>query len=160
KIGDTLGVLGLEKARAEIQREAADLGAIVAKRQIDSPRVLEKIAATLLDVEDALDRELVRAVVPGADGDSPESESEAQYRHVTQAVVGECIVNLAKVKEAVAELLDNPSDGRALEQVKPRLRRMTARPPRPDKPKAVKVVERIRDVDGGRPRAGSGLAVR
>src|SRR5690606_23553731 len=66
KIGDTLGVLGLEKARAEIQREAADLGAIVGQRQIESPRALEKIAATLLDVEDALDRELVRAVVPGA----------------------------------------------------------------------------------------------
>src|SRR5690606_39144373 len=98
KIGDTLGVLGLEKARAEIQREARGLNAIVGSRKIDSPRALEKIAATLLDVEDALDRELIRAIVPGADsvasGDK-EAETEAQYRHVTQAVVGECIVNLA-----------------------------------------------------------------
>ncbi|MGB7216839.1 MAG: Hpt domain-containing protein, partial [Gammaproteobacteria bacterium] len=146
KIADTLGVLGLEKARAEIQREAANLAAIVAKRDVDGQRVLEKIAATLLEVEDALDRELVRAVVPGADGESPESEAEAQYRHVTQAVVGECIVNLAKVKEAVTELLENPSDSRALEQVKPQLRGITAGLLMLNKTKAVKVVERIGNV--------------
>src|SRR5690606_267777 len=92
KIGDTLGVLGLEKARAQIQREARELTGIVGSAAIDSPRALEKIAATLRDGEDALDRELVRAIVPSADDRPPvESESEAQYRHVTQAVLGECI---------------------------------------------------------------------
>src|SRR5690606_41705807 len=95
--------------------------------KIESPRMLEKIAATLLDVEDALHHELVRAIVPGADSGAPvESETEAQYRHVTQAVVGECIVNLAKVKEAVTQLLENPEDGRVLDQVKPQLRGITA----------------------------------
>src|SRR5690606_26138363 len=67
KIGDTLGVLGLEKAKLDIQREARELSGIVGSRGRESSRVLEKIAATVLDVEDALDRELVRAIVPGAD---------------------------------------------------------------------------------------------
>ena len=62
KIGDTLGVLGLEKARGQIQRETQDLAAIVTNGKAARQTVLEKIAATLLDVEDALDRELVRAV--------------------------------------------------------------------------------------------------
>lgn len=142
KIGDTLGVLGLEKARTQIQREAAELTAIVAAEHIESPGVLEKIAATLLDVEDALDSELIRAVVPGGET-AAESESEAQYRHVTQAVVGECIVNLAKVKEAVAQLLESPTDGRALDQVKPQLRGITAGLLMLNKTKAVKIVERV-----------------
>src|SRR5690606_22276384 len=125
---------------------ARGLNAIVGSRKIDSPRALEKIAATLLDVEDALDRELIRAIVPGADsvasGDK-EAETEAQYRHVTQAVVGECIVNLAKVKEAVTQLLENPEDGRVLEQVKPQLRGITAGLLMLNKTRAVKIVERI-----------------
>ncbi|HEX7081748.1 MAG TPA: Hpt domain-containing protein [Gammaproteobacteria bacterium] len=143
KIGDTLGVLGLEKARAQIQREARDLTAIIGSRKIESPAVLEKMAAALLDVEDALDRELVRVVVAGGDGADAESESEAQYRHVTQAVMGECIVNLAKVKEAVTQVIESPGDGRALDQVKPQLRGITAGLLMLNKTKAVKVVERI-----------------
>src|SRR5690606_26381765 len=112
--------------------------------KIESPRMLEKIAATLLDVEDALHHELVRAIVPGADSGAPvESETEAQYRHVTQAVVGECIVNLAKVKEAVTQLLENPEDGRVLDQVKPQLRGITAGLLMLNKTRAVKIVERI-----------------
>jgi len=144
KIGDTLGVLGLEKARAEIQREARELNALVASRKIESPLALEKIAATLLDVEDALDRELVRAVVPGGeDAKRADSEAEEQYRHVTQAVVGECIVNLTKVKEAVTQLIETPEDGRVLEHVKPQLRGITAGLLMLNKTRAVKIVERI-----------------
>src|SRR4029077_16586502 len=70
KIGDTLGVLGLERARTQIQRETQELAGIVASNKAVDRTVLERIAATLLDVEDALDRELVNAVMPG-DGASP-----------------------------------------------------------------------------------------
>src|SRR5882672_7237203 len=119
KIGDTLGVLGLEKARIEIQRETQELGAIVAASKSPGQAALEKVAATLLDVEDTLDRELVRAIVPG-DGTEPDS-SDTQHQHVTQAVMGECIVNLTKVKEAVIQLVDHPGDVRTLEVAKPQL---------------------------------------
>ncbi|HEX5418561.1 MAG TPA: hypothetical protein VFY39_01045, partial [Gammaproteobacteria bacterium] len=141
KIGDTLGVLGLDAARGSIQREAESLDGIIARREAATPGVLEKIAAALLDVEDELDRELVRAVAPGRE-DAAKSESEAQYRHVTQAVIGECIVNLSKVKEAVSRLIDS-ADGRGLDELKPQLRGITAGLLMLNKTRAVKVVERI-----------------
>jgi chemosensory pili system protein ChpA (sensor histidine kinase/response regulator) len=144
KIGDTLGVLGLEKARAQIQRETQELGGIVASNKAVDRAVLERIAATLLDVEDALDRELVNAVMPG-DVESPAGEAalDTQQRHVTQAVMGECIVNLAKVKEAVIQLVDQRGDARALDQVKPQLRGIVAGLLMLDKTKALQVVERV-----------------
>jgi len=143
KIGDTLGVLGLERARAQIQRETQELGGIVASNKTVDRAVLEKVAATLLEVEDALDRELVSAVLP--DGESPAGEAapDTQQRHVTQAVMGECIVNLAKIKEAVIQLVDQPGDARALDQVKPQLRGIVAGLLMLDKTKALQVVERI-----------------
>ena len=151
KIGDTLGVLGLEKARMQIQRETQELGGIVASNKTVDRAVLERIAATLLDVEDALDRELVNAVMPG-DTASPAGEAalDTQQRHVTQAVMGECIVNLAKVKEAVIQLVDQRGDARALDQVKPQLRGIVAGLLMLDKTKALQVVERIGGVIGTR----------
>src|SRR5690606_13139263 len=101
KIGDTLGVLGLEHAQSAIAAETEALGAALAANRVDRP-ALEKTAGVLLNVEDALDRELVRAIGPG---DEVETEGEAHTRHVTQAVMNECIVNLAKIKEAVVHLV-------------------------------------------------------
>jgi chemosensory pili system protein ChpA (sensor histidine kinase/response regulator) len=143
KIGDTLGVLGLEKARTEIQRETQELGAIVAASKSPGQAALEKIAATLLDVEDTLDRELVRAVVPGDGSDAEQDGSDTQHRHVTQAVMGECIVNLTKVKEAVIQLVDHPGDVRTLEVAKPQLKGIVAGLLMLGKTQAVKVVERV-----------------
>jgi chemosensory pili system protein ChpA (sensor histidine kinase/response regulator) len=158
KIGDTLGVLGLDKARGQIQRETQQLASIVTNGKAPAQNVLEKIAATLLDVEDALDRELVRAVIPGDDAEPPEGvTSETQHRQVTQAVMGECTVNLAKVKEAVIQLVDNPADTRPLEHVKPQLRGITAGLLMLSKTKAVSVVERVGTVIGTRLAAGTKL---
>jgi len=159
KIGDTLGVLGLDKARGQIQRETQELAAIVTNGKAPDQNVLEKIAATLLDVEDTLDRELVRAVMPGDDADKaePGAPADSQQRQVTQAVMGECTVNLAKVKEAVIQLVENPADTRPLEQARPQLRGITAGLLMLDKTKAVSVVERIGGVIGTRLGVGTKL---
>src|SRR5687768_10831939 len=159
KIGDTLGVLGLDKARGQIQRETQDLAAIVTNGKAADQNALEKIAATLLDVEDALDRELVRAVMPGDDAEPAAAAGAAdmQRRQVTQAVMGECTVNLAKVKEAVIQLVENPADTRPLEQVRPQLRGIAAGLLMLDKPKAVTVVERVGAVIGTRLAGGTKL---
>ncbi len=160
KIGDTLGVLGLEKARGQIQGETQDLAAIVTNGRPPERGILEKIAATLLDVEDTLDRELVRAVMPGFEADAPEIPGVApdtQQRKVTQAVMGECTVNLAKVKEAVIQLVENPADTRPLEQVKPQLRGITAGLLMLNKTKAMAVVERVGVVIGSRLAVGTKL---
>jgi chemosensory pili system protein ChpA (sensor histidine kinase/response regulator) len=159
KIGDTLGVLGLDKARSQIQRETQDLAAIVTNGKAADQNALEKIAATLLDVEDALDRELVRAVMPGDDAEpsAAAAPAEVQHRQVTQAVMGECTVNLAKVKEAVIQLVENPADTRPLEQARPQLRGIAAGLLMLDKAKAVTVVERVGAVIGTRLAAGTKL---
>src|SRR5262245_18698352 len=160
KIGDTLGVLGLDKARSQIQRETQDLAAIVTNGRAPDQNSLEKIAATLLDVEDALDRELVRAVMPGGDAEPAQaraSASDAQQRQVTQAVMSECTVNLAKVKESVIRLVENPADTRPLEQVRPQLRGIAAGLLMLDKTRAVAVVERVGKVIGTRLAAGTKL---
>jgi chemosensory pili system protein ChpA (sensor histidine kinase/response regulator) len=157
KIGDTLGVLGLDKARGQIQRETQDLAAIVTNGKAPDQSSLEKIAATLLDVEDALDRELVRAVMPGDEAEPAAAGADAQHRQVTQAVMGECTVNLAKVKEAVIQLVENPADTRPLEQVRPQLRGIAAGLLMLDKAKAVTVVERVGNVIATRLAAGTKL---
>jgi chemosensory pili system protein ChpA (sensor histidine kinase/response regulator) len=159
KIGDTLGVLGLERARAQIQRETQELAAIVTNGKVLDPPALEKIAATLLDVEDTLDRELVRAVMPGEDSEHADvsTEGDTQQRQVTQAVMGECAVNLAKVKESVIALVDNPADLRPLEAAKPQLRGIAAGLLMLGKPKAVAVIERVGTVISTRLAAGTKL---
>ena len=147
KIGDTLGVLGLENARGKIQRQARELGTLIMNQRVKDPAELETVAATLLDVEDMLDRELTRTVTPrDASESDADPDSQTQYRHVTQAVMGECIVNLAKIKEAVAELVDDPGNGRALDKVGPQLKGITAGLLMLSKTKAVGIVERIGEV--------------
>jgi chemosensory pili system protein ChpA (sensor histidine kinase/response regulator) len=159
KIGDTLGVLGLDRARGKIQRETQDLAGIVTNGKPAEQNSLEKIAATLLEVEDALDRELVHAVMPGDEAEpaGAAGASDAQQRQVTQAVMGECTVNLAKVKEAVIQLVENPADTRPLEQARPQLRGIAAGLLMLDKTKAVSVVERVAAVIGTRLAAGTKL---
>ncbi len=159
KIGDTLGVLGLDNARAKIQRESQGLSAIVVNGKVIDQSALEKIAATLLDVEDTLDRELVRAVVPHDDAELADAapEGEAQPLQVTQAVMRECTVNLTKVKEAVIQLVDQPADLRPLERARPQLRGIVAGLTMLDKTKAVSVVERVGNVIGTRLGVGTKL---
>jgi chemosensory pili system protein ChpA (sensor histidine kinase/response regulator) len=159
KIGDTLGVLGLDRARAQIQRESQELSAIVVNGKVIDQNALEKIAATLLDVEDTLDRELVRAVLPGDDVELADAaaDGDGQQRQVMQAVIRECTVNLAKVKESVIQLVDQPADLRPLEQAKPQLRGIVAGLTMLDKAKAVSVVERVGNVIATRLGAGTKL---
>jgi chemosensory pili system protein ChpA (sensor histidine kinase/response regulator) len=159
KIGDTLGVLGLDRARGQIQRETQELATVVTSGRVPEHSVLEKIAATLLEVEDALDRELVSAVLPSDDAEPAEADGTAdpQQRQVTQAVMNECTVNLAKVKEAVIQLVENPADTRPLEQAKPQLRGIAAGLLMLNKTKAVSVVERVGTVIGTRLAAGTKL---
>jgi chemosensory pili system protein ChpA (sensor histidine kinase/response regulator) len=158
KIGDTLGVLGMDRARGLIQRETQELATIVTNGKVLDQSALERIAATLLDVEDTLDRELIRAVLPGDETDAAAvPDADTQQRQVTKAVMGECTVNLAKVKEAIIQLVDQPGDTRPLELARPQLRGITAGLLMLDKTKAVSVVERIGGVINTRLGAGTKL---
>ena len=66
KIGDTLGVLGLGELRDRVQGEIETLQGIVDRRVPPDDAALLSIAATLIEVEDSLDAQLVRLIVPEA----------------------------------------------------------------------------------------------
>src|SRR5690606_2842804 len=105
KIGDTLGVLGLGEQRARVQAEIAKIEALVASKERPSESALIDIAAALIQVEDRLDDELVRMVLPrhGQAGAAGEAPPDVDFALVQGAVLRECVVNLARVKEYVAQ---------------------------------------------------------
>ena len=155
KIGSTLGVLGLAKSKDDIQKETNALSTIVDSQRAPDEAELEQIAATLLSVEDALDTDLVRAVVPSENDEDPSGDASAvQLQQATKSVIGECIVNLARIKEAVIDLIESPGDVRALDEIGPQLRGITAGLLMLDKTQAVGVVERIGSVIATRLAAG------
>ncbi|MGH8495715.1 MAG: Hpt domain-containing protein [Gammaproteobacteria bacterium] len=148
KISDTLGVLGLGDLRGHVQVEIAQLQEIVANAAPADDATLVKMASTLLRVEDELDGQLMRLIVPtDADAETRGEEGDTvralEFRQVTEAVIRECIVNLARVKEAISQSIDNPSDAQVLEGVPALLRGIMAGLLMLNKTRAVELVERI-----------------
>ncbi|HTY50384.1 MAG TPA: Hpt domain-containing protein, partial [Steroidobacteraceae bacterium] len=100
KIGDTLGVLGLGDLRGAVQGETERLAAIATGKAPADQGALVNIAATLISVEDRLDANLVGMILPrqkAAEG------SDAEFQQVQSAVLRECILNLARLKESIAQ---------------------------------------------------------
>jgi chemosensory pili system protein ChpA (sensor histidine kinase/response regulator) len=121
KIADTLGVLGLGDLRDKVQAETTDLQSIVTQRQPPNEGTLLRMAATLIKVEDSLDEQLVGMIVPSSEpGEAPAKPAgpdEIEFRQVTEAVLRECIVNLARIKEAIAHTIEKPREAQALDQI-------------------------------------------
>ncbi|MBK7252007.1 MAG: Hpt domain-containing protein [Gammaproteobacteria bacterium] len=115
KIGDTLGVLGLGELRARVQEECARLEDIVAGRLPGDEANLVQVATTLIGVEDRLDEQLVGMILPRARGAQSAEGEDADFQHVQSAVLRECIVNLARVKEAVAQNVGGTLDATGLD---------------------------------------------
>jgi chemosensory pili system protein ChpA (sensor histidine kinase/response regulator) len=143
KISDTLGVLGLGDLRERIQGEIKELAAFIGDREAADEGTLIKMAATLLNVEDELDQQLVRIIMPLEDEKAAAPETDAEYRHVAEAVLRECAVNLARIKEAVTQLVSQRGDSQVLDRIAPQLRGVTAGLLMLGKTRAVKVIERI-----------------
>ena len=131
KISDTLGVLGLGELRQRIQEEIADLTTIVTDGKAPSEESLIKVAGVLLSVEDSLDDQLVRLILPtapeGSAADLP-PDQDLEFRLVSEAVLRECIVNMARIKEAVSIAVQKPGDfpPQGLDNVPQLLRGITA----------------------------------
>src|SRR5262245_37887338 len=129
KIADTLGVLGLGDLRDKVQGETGDLQAIVTQRSGASEGTLLRMAATLIKVEDSLDEQLVGMIVPSADATAPirpTGPEDIEFRQVTEAVLRECIVNMARIKEAVALSFEKPREAQAADQIPQLMRGMIA----------------------------------
>jgi chemosensory pili system protein ChpA (sensor histidine kinase/response regulator) len=131
KISDTLGVLGLGELRQRIQQEIADLAGSLREGNNPTEAALVKVAGVLLSVEDSLDDQLVRLILPTAgamtNADGAE-EQDFEFRQVSEAVLRECIVNLARIKEAVSIAVQKPNEfsAQGLDNVPQLLRGITA----------------------------------
>jgi chemosensory pili system protein ChpA (sensor histidine kinase/response regulator) len=129
KISDTLGVLGLGELRQRVHQEVEELSEIVTDGKTPSELALIKVAGVLLSVEDSLDDQLVRLILPAASlsADTP-VEQDHEFRQVSEAVLRECIVNLARIKEAVSLSVQKPTDfaPQGLDNVPQLLRGITA----------------------------------
>ena len=105
KIGDTLGVLGLGELRARVQEATRRLEAIAVGQQEADESALVQVAAGLINVEDHLDDQLIGLILPrqqpveGADAETQDQD----FRQVQGAVLRECVVNLARIKEYVTQ---------------------------------------------------------
>jgi|HubBroStandDraft_1064217.scaffolds.fasta_scaffold00012_69 chemosensory pili system protein ChpA (sensor histidine kinase/response regulator) len=158
KISDTLGVLGLGELRQRVQEEIAELAGIVADGKVPPEESLIKVAGVLLSVEDSLDDQLVRLILPpSADVPSDTSpdappptapahaDQDQEFKLVSEAVLRECIVNLARIKEAVSIAVQKPGDSPAqgLDNVPQLLRGITAGLLMLGKGRAVELMEAI-----------------
>ncbi len=145
KIGDTLGVLGLGDLRELVQLRQAELGELVAGSRQPDEAMLVAMAASLLQVEDRLEHQLIGLIAPdsAAGTATPEEHDDADRAVVTQAVMRECLANLARVKEAISLVTERAGDGAALDSIPALLRGITAALLIVEKEQAGRVAERI-----------------
>ncbi|MCE3284075.1 MAG: type pili sensor histidine kinase and response regulator, partial [Steroidobacteraceae bacterium] len=145
KISDTLGVLGLGALRARVEGELESLKAIVERRIPPDDTALLGIAAALIAVEDSLDTQLVRLILPGKDAAAAAAgePTDEEFRAVQEAVLRECIVNMARIKEAVTHSLSAPAEAQGLDQVPQLVRGITAGLLMLGKQRAVEVMEGV-----------------
>jgi chemosensory pili system protein ChpA (sensor histidine kinase/response regulator) len=77
KISDTLGVLGLGELRQRVQQEVTELSALLASTADAAEDALLKVAGVLLSVEDSLDDQLVRLILPTSSDQAPLPAADA-----------------------------------------------------------------------------------
>jgi chemosensory pili system protein ChpA (sensor histidine kinase/response regulator) len=159
KIADTLGVLGLGALRGRVQGEIESLAGIVDRRIPPDDAALLGIAEALIEVEDSLDSQLVKLILPDAAAASEAvgEPTDAEFRQVQDAVLRECIVNVARIKEAITQALGAPAEAQGLDQVPQLVRGITAGLLMLGRQRAVEVMERLGRALGGilRPEPGS-----
>jgi chemosensory pili system protein ChpA (sensor histidine kinase/response regulator) len=129
KISDTLGVLGLGEQRQRVQQEISGISELLSQGTAPPEEALVKVAGVLLSVEDSLDDQLVRLILPTPQHEAGHPpDDDAEFRQVSEAVLRECIVNLARIKEAVSVAVQKPGDfsPQGLDNVPQLLRGITA----------------------------------
>jgi len=142
KIGDTLGVLGLGELRGNVQAETERLEKIVDGTLPADEATLVQIAATLIGVEDKLDAQLVGLIRPKAVTDIEEDEDN-DFQQVQAAVLRECILNLARIKESISQNVGGTLDAAGLDAWQELMRALKAGLLMLGKARAVEVIEGV-----------------
>jgi chemosensory pili system protein ChpA (sensor histidine kinase/response regulator) len=106
KVGDTLTVLGLPALNQELEDQRKNLQQILAAKHAPDEAALMDIASGIVRVETGLD-EAVEGLV-GSEGGGKGAASQTEMREVQSAVIRESIINMARVKEAIVEYVNDP----------------------------------------------------
>ncbi len=152
KISDTLGVLGLGELRGDIDSEIERLKDIVSKGGPTEEKTIIDIASTLLKVEDRLDQQLVRLIVPSEPQPQEEDEEplppeeDADYKQVAEAVMRESIINLARIKETYSQSMVSKGSSQGIDAVPGLIRGIKAGLLMLNKTRAMQVVEKVGDL--------------
>jgi chemosensory pili system protein ChpA (sensor histidine kinase/response regulator) len=163
KIGDTLGVLGLGDLREIVQEQRADLDALVSGATAATEARLVAMAAALLSVEDRLEQRLLATVGQGVDAAAPEAAGDGgdpERGQVIQAVMRECLANLARIKDAISSVTERNAGSVALDAVPQLLRGITSALLIIEMSRAAEIAERIGRALGGVVDAGDSAAGR
>src|SRR3569833_51693 len=142
KIGDTLGVLGLGELRGNVQAETERLEKMVDGTLPADEATLVQIAATLIGVEDKLDAQLGGLIRPKSAADIEEVEDN-DFQQVQAAVLRECILNLARIKEAISQNVGGTLDAAGLDAWQELMRGLKAGLLMLGKARAVEVIEGV-----------------
>lgn len=143
KIGDTLGVLGLGELRGRVQGEIGRLEGIVSGAVVADDAALLEVAATLIGVEDRLDDQLVGMIVPKVRAPGDAGAVDSEFHQVQSAVLRECILNLARIKEAVTQNVGGTLDAAGLDSWSDLMRGIKAGLNMLGKTRAVEIIDGI-----------------
>src|SRR6185295_11473288 len=94
--------------------------------------------------EDGLDDALVRLIMPPG-APPPDAETDPDFRIVTETVLRECIVNLARIKELLAQSLEPVADPIGLDAAPALARGITAGLLLLGRNRAMEVMRRVSD---------------
>jgi chemosensory pili system protein ChpA (sensor histidine kinase/response regulator) len=141
KISDTLAVLGLGSLRERVLAELGRLSALVSRSAPADRDSLIGMAAALITVEDSLDDSLVQLIMPPG---APLAGviQDPEFRQVAEAVLRECAVNLARIKDLIAQALEPSADVAGIDAVPTLARGVTAGLLMLGKTRAMEVMER------------------
>jgi chemosensory pili system protein ChpA (sensor histidine kinase/response regulator) len=142
KIGDTLGVLGLGELRGNVQEQTERLDKLVQGVIKADEASLVEIAAALIAVEDRLDSQLVGLIRPKS-ATEPEEGEDSEFQQVQSAVLRECILNLARIKEAITQNVGGTLDAAGLDSWQELMRGLKAGLLMLGKARAVEIIEGI-----------------
>jgi chemosensory pili system protein ChpA (sensor histidine kinase/response regulator) len=145
KIGDTLGVLGLGQLRGDVEGEIDRIKIVIERGGTANDQLILDIASTLLRVEDRLDQQLLRLTAPTsvpdtAAGAAPDDDD---FRRVTESVMRECIINLARIKDTISESFTSRAPSQGVDSVPSLIRGIKAGLQMLEKTRAMEVVERV-----------------
>jgi chemosensory pili system protein ChpA (sensor histidine kinase/response regulator) len=145
KIGDTLGVLGLGELRAVVQAEADRLKTALETEGPADEEELLAIAGSMLRVEDHLEQQLLGLVTgePARPESGEGEEGDEELNRVTSAVLRECLVNMARVRDAISERLAGPVEPQVVDGVPEQLKAVTSALLVLERPRAVALLERV-----------------